>query len=292
MSTRDLGELRFCGQCGVELLPNKMCSNPNCTLSPLYSGSGAYAAPTALVLPPRRQQQSPTTPSFYHPIRITPLPPPPRRRRVLLFAVGTVALVALVMATGVGAYQIGISTATASPRLSPTLVRATPTLDAQQAIQSADFSRFIQAFAILMAQKDYTTIQTATDTENFQEIPLFADGQGNWNEMSSELKTGNISFVIQYPPITATEEGYGMIEGNSCTMYGKNGFPPWININTADVQAVVGTSIQPNAPSNYLQTAPYGTVFIFELPNGPTGTSWLWRAVTFNNKTCAQQKTG
>lgn len=301
MSNRDFVESRFCRQCRVELLPNKMCGNPHCVLSQFHNGSAAYAAPTAQVLPPRSQQQNPTTPSFYNPPPITPFSPPnPRRGRARWFVIGAVLVVALVMAAGIGAYQIGISqthrsqqslaTAPASLQLSPTLVRATPTLDAQQAIQSADFSNFIQAFAILMAHKDYTTIQKATDTANFQEVHLFADGGlGSWKDMHNQLTTGNINFVIQSPPITAAAEGYGVREGNVCTMYGKNGLSPFINIKAAHVQAIVGTSIVPNSPSNSLQTAPNRTVFIFELPNGTAGTSWLWRAVTFNNQACAQQ---
>src|SRR5215472_7378403 len=139
-----------------------------------------------------------------------------------------------------------------------------------------------------MAQKDYATIQSVTDTGNFQEIPLFAEGEENWKNMDNQLLTGNMSFLIHYPPITATQEMYGLGSGNRCTMYGKNGFPPLININASDVQAVVGTSIQPNAPPNYAQTQPDATVFIFELPS-EHGATWLWRAVTLNNKSCVLQ---
>jgi hypothetical protein len=204
-----------------------------------------------------------------------------------------VFVVILIMASGVGAYQLGIlhqaeAPARTTTSLSSPQVKATPTLDAKQAIGFTDFASFIQGFAILMAQKDYTTIQSVTDTGNFQEIPLFAEGEENWKDMDNQLLTGNMSFLLHYPPITATQEGYGLKEGNGCTMYGKNGFPPFININAADVQAVVGTSIQPNAPPNYAQTQPDTTVFIFEFPHGPGGT-WLWRAATCNNKSCDLQ---
>ena len=218
-------------------------------------------------------------------------PPPPRRRQNRWLLLGMVFVVVLIMAAGVGAYQLGILHQTEAPartttHLSSPQVKATPTLDAKQAVESPDFSTFIQGFAILMAQKDYATIPSVTDTGNFQEIPLFAEGEENWKDMDNQLLTGNMSFLIHYPPITATQEGYGLKEGNGCTMYGKNGFPPLININASDVQAAVGTSIQPNAPS--LQTQPDTTVFIFELPSLP-GASWLWRAVTLNNQSCSQQ---
>lgn len=220
--------------------------------------------------------------------RIPPPPPPPPlppKKRHRWLAIAFTSLVFITIAAALIGYTIvtnsskssqGSSTQTSSDHQSRTPI-ATPTLDAKMMIHSSDFSKFLEAFAVAMANKDYNTIQAVTDTENFQMIYLHAGGGfGTWNDMYSQLITGNTSFTINYPPLTADQEGY------SCMGYTKQGISLLnVNINADDVQYVVGTASEPNQPPS-MQTAPDGTVFAFEVPLGPGGY-WLWRAVIFNN---------
>lgn len=219
--------------------------------------------------------------------RIPPPPPPslPAKKMQWWIAIALPALVLLIIGATLAGYIIGTnsskssqgsSTQTSSASQSRTPI-LTPTLDAKMMIHSGDFSKFLEAFAIAMANKDYNTIQSVTDTENFQAIVLRADGGfGTWNYMYSQLTTGNTSFTIHYPPLTADQEGY------SCVGYTKQGISLLnIKINADDVQYVVGTAAEPNYPQT-AQTAPDGTVFAFEIPPGPGGY-WFWRAVIFNN---------
>jgi hypothetical protein len=213
---------------------------------------------------------------------IPPPPPPPlppskssSSRRTWLFAALVLLLVLLIGISSFAAYQLGKQSI--SVQASKTSAVPTPTLDAKDAVQTGDFSKFIEAFAQLMAAKDYGAIQSATDTENFFAIPLRAEGKDDWNGMYSQLTTGNISFVITYPPITADEEGY------TCEGYSKMGITLLdVPIDALDVMYVVGTAIEPGAADS-AQTDQNGTVFIFELPRLPSA-DWLWRGVTFNNQ--------
>lgn len=207
-------------------------------------------------------------PEYYTYMNITPPPPPPPRK----WHQGWIIAVVLLMVVFVGVTATLVHLAgNSQTHLSSAI--PTPTLDAQAGLQSSDFSKFIEAFAIAMANKDYTAIQKASDTENFQEIPLDADGSGNWNDEYSKLITGNASYIIHYPPITADQEGY------SCVGYSKTGITLLnIKINAADVQYVVGTA----TGTSVSDTNTDSTVFAFELPNAQ-GATWLWRSVTYNN---------
>jgi len=200
-------------------------------------------------------------PEYYTYMNITPPPPPPptprKRRKGWIVAVFLLIVVLVGVATTIF-YLAGESQANAG-------------------LQSSDFSKFIEAFAIAMANKDYMAIQKASDTENFREIALFSDGRGNWNDVHSKLITGNLSYIIRYPPITPGQEGY------SCMGYSKTGIT-YLNfkINAADVQYVVGTAAGTSVNGS-AQAGQDSTVFAFELP-ATQGATWLWRAVTYNNQ--------
>ena len=210
----------------------------------------------------------------------TPIPPPPPsrpKRPVWLFFLLGLSLVALFAGVGFFGYSLGNSSSKASSPPATSTSISTPTLDTKTMIYAGDFSKFIEAFATAMANKDYATIQSVSDTENFQSIRLYADGGfGTWSDMYSQLTTGNLSFVVHYPPITADQENY------SCVGYSSKGIPQ-LNVNiTADaIQYVVGTTSNPAYPGT-MQTQPDATVFVFEVPYGPANF-WLWRAVFFNN---------
>jgi len=149
---------------------------------------------------------------------------------------------------------------------------ATPTLDTDQAMDSSDFSLFIRTFAQAMTNKQYDIIKRHTDTNNFQGIVLYSDGgYSTWEDTYNSLTTGNLSFTVHYPIITATQAGYG------CVGYSQHGIPYLMKIDAQDVQYVVGTS-------SVQGTAPDTTVFIFEVPTGPV-VFWLWRGYTLNNLT-------
>ena len=152
---------------------------------------------------------------------IPPPPPVPKRRRGWM--VGAIVLIIVVISTtAVIAYMIGkgqvvsqqhlptssspTTTHTPAQASTPTQAIQTSTPGVAQALQTADFNMFIKAFAQAMANKDYSDIQKATDTQNFQEIPLEADGISTWNDTYNGLTTGNLGFVVQYPPITAEQE--------------------------------------------------------------------------------------
>ncbi len=159
---------------------------------------------------------------------------------------------------------------------------ATPTLDTDQAMNSSDFSLFIRGFAQAMANKQYDIIKGHTDTNNFQGILLYSDGgYSTWKDTYNSLTTGNLSFTVKYPIITAKQVGY------ACVGYSQHGIPQLMNIDAQDVQYVVGTASEPNSPDGQtLQVAPDATVFVFEVPTGPA-VFWLWRGYTLNNvKNC------
>ena len=236
----------------------------------------------------RYQHVEPTTPAhnhmsmshFYEDIPLIPPPPPVvyvhkgyRSLPWFVYIIGAVLVFLICFEAGI-IYFSSAATKQTKSHAAAIVPLLTPTLDAKAAVQTEDFSQFIQAFAILIANKDYAAITTSTDIGNFQAIPLDADGQSNWHDTYNQLVTGNLSFVVQYPPITPAQENF-----TACA-YGKNGYPPLINVDAADVQYVIGTSIKPGIPSDS-----NGTVFIFELPH-PTGgpLPWLWRGVTYNNQ--------
>jgi hypothetical protein len=210
----------------------------------------------------------------------TPLPPPPPlrpKKPIWLFCLVGFSVVALIVGVGFFGYSLGDSSSKVSSSAATSTPVSTPTLDAKTMIHAGDFTKFFEAFATAMANKDYATIQSVTDTENFQSIALYADGGfGTWNDMYSQLNTGNISFILHYPPITADQENY------SCVGYGSKGVPSLnVNISANDIQYVVGTASRPG-DSGSLQTQIDATVFVFEIPYGPANF-WLWRAVFFNN---------
>ncbi len=128
-----------------------------------------------------------------------------------------------------------------------------------------------------MASKDYTNIRKATDTQNFQYVALNTN-QGkpylNWNDTYDLLITGNLSAVLQYPPITPSQEGY-------CG-YNRNGLGYALYINASNVEYDVGTS-SGNSVDGTMQAYLNGTVFAFE---SVTGSNWLWRAIITNNSSC------
>ena len=209
---------------------------------------------------------------------LAPPPPPlhPKRPIWLFFLVG-LSMVALLTGVGFFGYSLGNSPLKSTSSMTTSNSISTPTLDAKTMIHASDFPKFLEAFATAMANKDYATIQSVTDTENFQSIALYADGGfGTWNDLYSQLTTENTSFIIHYPPITADQEGY------SCVGYGSKGIPSLnVNINANAIQYVVGTTSEPNYPAT-TQTQPDSTVFVFEIPYGPANF-WLWRGVFYNN---------
>lgn len=205
-------------------------------------------------------------------------PPPPRRREkklALLLLCG-----ALLIGGSFSAYIVlahGQIQSPSSASSTSTSTRTTPTLDARAALVTNDFSQFLQAFTVLLTRRDYATIQTATDTQNFQEIPLRADGIADWHEMYHELTTGALSLTIPPSPLNPDQAGY------SCFGYSASGISYLsIKIDALQLQYVVGTAHAPGTSANEPINDHNGTVFVFELPNEPSPT-WFWRAVTFNN---------
>src|SRR5690348_8414882 len=135
------------------------------------------------------------TPSFYPefdpPTYLQP-PPPPKPRRDKFFALILLAC-AVILAVPFTAYFV-FYRSTSSPITSHTNI--TPTLDAKAALLTDDFSKFLEAFTLLLERKDYAAIQTATDTENFQAIPLRASGIQDWQEVYGNLTAGAYYFVL------------------------------------------------------------------------------------------------
>ena len=213
-----------------------------------------------------------------------PIPPPPPSPEWSMKKQHSVPLslfIALSIITGIFLLLFigaGMLYWSAIPRTSLTPAEATPTLNAEQAMDSSDFSVFIRGFAQAMANKQYDIIKSHVDTNNFQSIVLYADGgYGTWQDAYDQLTTGNISFTVQYPIITAAQESYG------CVGYSQQGIPGLMKIDAQSVQYVVGTASEPNSPDGQtLQTAPNATVFVFEQPNEPGGY-WLWRGYILNN---------
>lgn len=209
------------------------------------------------------------TPIYYYPDQHLVPPPPPRRKHILLILVIVWLSVVLILvsATAVILYERQI------PAASVPTATSTPTL-----LQTADFSKFYEVFSDLMNHHDYAAIQSATDTENFQAIALrTSSGTSGWYTIHNQLTSGQLSFSLVYPPFTPDRAG------DSCFGYGPTGIAYLdLTIDAFELQYVVGTASTPSASSDDPFVAPYGTVFVFELPNGPSPT-WLWRAVTFNN---------
>ncbi len=157
-------------------------------------------------------------------------------------------------------------------------VEATPTLNIDQAMDAYDFSQFNRGFAQAMANKQYDIIKAHTDTNNFQGIVLYANGgYSTWKDTYNQLTTGNMSFTVHYPIVTSKQKGY------DCVGYSQHGIPYLMKIDAQEVQYIVGTTSEPNAPET-LQTVPDTTVFVFEHPNCPCNF-WLWRGYTLNNMT-------
>ncbi len=219
------------------------------------------------------------------------LPPPPpsplwRQRRTSISLPLFIVLIALLCIAigatiGAGAWYLSmIPRTTVGPNQATpgSTAKATPTLEADQAMDAGDFSLFMRGFAQAMAQKQYDVLKRHTDTNNFQGIVLYADGgYSTWRQVYNRLTTGTLSFTVEYPIITAKQKGY------DCVGYSQQGIPGLMSIDAQAVEYVVGTASEPNTPDQQtLQTAPDGTIFVFERPNGP-GDFWLWRGFTLNN---------
>lgn len=207
-------------------------------------------------------------------------PPPPSRRREKKLALLLLCGVLLVGGSFSAYIVLGRGHTQLSSSITPTpaLGRITPTLDAKAALLTDDFSQFLQAFTVLLARKDYPTIQTAADTQNFQAIPLRASGIQDWTQFYGNLTYNAYSLRLSSPPLTPDQAGY------SCFGYGPSGIA-YLNltIDASKLMYVVGTAYVPGTPAD---ANPFyainGTVFVFELPNEPSPI-WFWRAVTFNN---------
>lgn len=205
----------------------------------------------------------------------TQIPPPPPVRKHKLYKILIVSIVAIGLVVGGG-----IAGVAASHQFSQTLgqtqaeLHPTPTQDVTIALVSSDFPTFLKAFATAMAAKDYTAIQKSTDTQNFQYIPLLADGSLSWNQTYDELTTGNLSAVLQFPPITPAQEGY--------CHYTQSGYPQILTVNGGSLEYDVGT-LSGNAIGSSMQANLNGTVFAFESAEGGI---WLWRAIITNNSSC------
>jgi hypothetical protein len=222
-----------------------------------------------------------TTPNGY-----IPPPPPTSKPRVWLillacllsFLAGSGMTYALLKEQALIWHAFGLLQQETPGALSPLL--PTPTPDPQAMLSSTDFSVFIKGFATEMANKDYAVIQHVTDTQNFQSLILYTDdGLGTWEQTDEQLTTGNLGLIVQYPPISADQEGY------ACVGYGSHGLSQFnININAAHVVYVVGTATGPDVTGS-TQATPDTMVFIFEFPQGPPGTTWLWRGYVLNNIT-------
>jgi hypothetical protein len=217
-------------------------------------------------------QQSPY--GYYGYPDIPPPPPPPVNKHKQY-----TILISIFVALGlvIGGSVIGVI---ATHQFSQTLgqtqaeLHPTPTQDIAIGLVSSDFPTFLRAFATAMAAKDYSAIQKSTDTQNFQYIPLLADGTLSWNQTYDELTTGNLSAVLQYPPITPAQEGY--------CHYTQNGLPQILSVNGASLEYDVGT-LSGNAIGSSMQANLNGTVFAFESAEGGI---WLWRAIVTNNTPC------
>lgn len=162
-----------------------------------------------------------------------------------------------------------------------------PTSTAVDSLHSSDFPTFLNAFSLLLAQRDYATLQSVVDTENFQALYMVPEpevyapanpGPYDWQTINHELVLGRIFFTISSPLVTADQAGY-----SSCFGYDQTGITSKGMAITAQVlQFIVGTlKSGPGYFTSDPEWTPNSTVFVFELPNG--SSSWLWRAVTYNN---------
>lgn len=163
-----------------------------------------------------------------------------------------------------------------------------PTSTAANSLYTSNFSQFLHAFSLVLQEKDYATLQTVVDTQNFQAMYMVPEpevyapsnpGPYNWQVINRELVTGRISFVLSSPLLTADQAGYA-----SCFGYTQTGITAQhIEIDAQSLQYIVGT-LKPGP--GYFTSDPEwttnSTVFVFELPDTSSPT-WLWRAVTFNN---------
>ena len=211
-------------------------------------------------------------------LRNIPTPPPPplppiRKKRFTRLLRSALLIMALGAAIGLLLYAIPkIPPLTSTPQTAPpSTLQPTPTLDLQEALVSSDFNTFLRAFAIAMASKQYSLIQSFADRNNFQYIPLCASGIGSWNTTYDALVTGNLTAVLHYPQLTPQQEGYQGYTDHSAPIIG--------NIGATAVQYDVGT-LSGNNVDGTTQANRDGTVFVFE---SITGSSWLWRGLTANN---------
>jgi hypothetical protein len=203
-----------------------------------------------------------------------PPPPPVNKRKTFQMLIGIIVAIGLIVCGAiVGA--VASRQYLQTPGQTQTAFHPTPTQDIKIALLSSDFPTFLKAFATAMASKDYADIRQVTDTQNFQYIPLNAEGFLSWNETYNELITGNISPVLQYPPITPSQESY-------CN-YTQSGYTGLLTINSTNVEYDIGT-LSGNAVAGTTQTNTNGTVFAFE--SAPVGGIWLWRAMVSNNSPC------
>ncbi|HLV97353.1 MAG TPA: hypothetical protein VKT82_01640 [Ktedonobacterales bacterium] len=220
-------------------------------------------------------------PDYLQPPPSPPPPPAPQKRQVNIIVALIVLCIVLILALPVTAYFVfyrseGSSLTTPSVPLA-TEPASTPTLNARAGLLTDDFSKFLESFSALLEQHDYVSIQTAADTENFQAIPLRASGSQDWQQFYGNLTYNAYSLSISSPPLTPDQAGY------ACFGYGPSGIAYLDLTINAKLMYVVGTAQVPGTPPD---ANPFyainGTVFVFELPYGPSAT-WLWRAVTFNN---------
>lgn len=205
-----------------------------------------------------------------------PLPPPGPSKHQRDIILGLILLCCLlVIALPLTAYfalyrpaQTSVITPT------PTLSRATPTLDAKVGILSTDFPRFLVSFRILLERRDYATIATVVDTENFQDIALgTSSGPGDWNSLYQALTSGEETLMLTDPPLSPSQ-------ATDCIGYGPTSFEGYA-VNALALQYVVGTTILSDT-SSVPQRPANDDVFVFELPYGPS-SYWTWRALTENN---------
>ena len=212
-------------------------------------------------------------------LRNIPTPPPPprlpptRKKRFTRLLRSALLIMALVVAIGLLLYVIPkIPPLTSTPQTAPpSTLQPTPTLDLQEALGSSDFTTFLRAFAIALASKQYSLIQSFADTNNFQYIPLCASGIGSWNSTYDALVTGNLAAVLHYPQLTPQQEGYQGYTNHSAPIMG--------NIGATAVHYDVGT-LSGNNVDGSTQANRDGSVFVFE---SPTGSSWLWRGLISDN---------
>ena len=222
-----------------------------------------------------------------------PPPPPPawpmqqkRRSFLVPFLLLFIGILCVLLIGTLGIFIQVIphtTTLTGKTQASPLEV-ATPTVDAQQALDYPDFSTFIRGFAQALSEKRYNLIQKHTDTNNFQSIALYADANDtDWQFTYDRMTAGKRSFTIPLPIITPNQEGY------SCVGYTQQGVSGLMNIQAQAIRYVVGTMNDPSDPDT-LQTTRNATVFIFEetvptanQPSPPVSPSWFWRGYTLNN---------